>query len=161
MNVKWARMLDHPGSSLSFPMRTSKPVTAHPPYIIEPIFKQFATLLPERKVDHPFGCHRSRIPNRVVFDKLVQMLVFGCAYEKVADEECSATTLRRRRDEWISSGAMEKLRWMMLEAYDRITGLEVSDVAVDYCIAKAPCRGERAGRSPVDRGKRASNSRRS
>ena len=72
---------------------------AHPPYIIEPIFEQFATLLPERKVDHPFGCHRSRIPNRVVFDKLVQVLVFGCAYEKVADEECSATTLRRRRDE--------------------------------------------------------------
>jgi hypothetical protein len=41
---------------------------------------------------------------------------------------------------------------MVLEAYDRIIGLDLSDVAVDGCITKAPC-GERAGRSPVDRGK--------
>jgi predicted ester cyclase len=33
---------------------------AIPPYIIEPIFEQFAALLPEREVDHPLGCHRSR-----------------------------------------------------------------------------------------------------
>src|SRR3712207_2868414 len=134
-------MLDHPGSSLSFPMEGACPVPALPPYIIEPIFEQFAALLPERNVDHPLGCHRSRIPDRVIFDKLVQVLVFGCAYERIADEECSASTLRRRRDEWIGSGAMEKLREMVLEAYDRIIGLEVSDIAVDCCITKAPCGG--------------------
>ena len=32
-------------------------------------------------------------------------------------------------------------------------GLDLSDVAVDGCITKAPCGGEKAGRSPVDRGK--------
>jgi IS5 family transposase len=42
---------------------------------------------------------------------------------------------------------------MVLEAYDRIIGLEISEVAVDCCITKAPCGGQRAGRSPVDRGK--------
>jgi hypothetical protein len=42
----------------------------------------------------------------LVFDKLVQVFVFGCAYERIADESCSATTLRRRHDEWIDSGAM-------------------------------------------------------
>jgi IS5 family transposase len=41
----------------------------------------------------------------------------------------------------------------VLEAYDRIIGLELSDVVVDGCITKAPCGGERAGKSPVDRGK--------
>ena len=41
----------------------------------------------------------------------------------------------------------------MLEAYDRMIGLELADVAVDCCITKAPCGGEKAGRSPVDRGK--------
>src|SRR5215218_5917184 len=46
------------------------------------------------------------VPDRLVFDKLVQVLVFGCAYERISDESCSATTLRRRRDEWIDSGAM-------------------------------------------------------
>ena len=123
------------------------------PYIINPIWEQFEALLPERNVDHPLGCHNPRIPDKVVFEKLVQVLVFGCAYERIADEGCSATTLRRRRDEWIASGVMEKLQEIVLDAYDRMIGLDLSDVAVDGCITKAPCGGQKAGRSPVDRGK--------
>ncbi len=122
-------------------------------YFIEPIWKQFCALLPERKVEHPLGCHKFRIPDRVVFEKLLQVLVFGCAYWRIADEECSESTLRRRRDEWIDLGVMETLREMALTAYDRTIGLELADVAVDGCITKAPCGGEKAGRSPVDRGK--------
>jgi hypothetical protein len=129
-------------------------VPALPPYISEPIFEQFAALLPYiREVDHPLGCHRPRIPERVVFEKLLQILVFGCAYWRIADESCSASTLRRRRDEWIEAGVMDMLQGLVLESYDRIIGLQFSDVAVDGCITKAPCGGERAGKSPVDRGK--------
>jgi transposase len=123
-------------------------------YLIEPIWEQFRALLPERKTNHPLGCHRSRIPERVVFEKLVQVLVFGCAYERIADASCSESTLRRRRDEWIELGVMERLREICLDAYDRLIGLKLSEVAVDCCITKAPCGGEKAGRSPVDRGKR-------
>jgi len=90
----------------------------------------------------------------VVFEKLVQVLVFGCAYHRIADESCSATTLRDRRDEWIELGVIDALREVVLEAYDRLIGLELSEVAVDCCITKAPCGGEKAGRSPVHRGKR-------
>ncbi len=127
---------------------------ALPPYLIEPIWQQFSALLPEHRTDHPLGCHRSRIPDRVVFEKLVQVLVFGCAYERIADASCSESTLRRRRDEWIEFGVMERLREICLEAYDHLIGLELSEVAVDGCVTKAPCGGEKAGRSPVDRGKR-------
>ena len=49
---------------------------------------------------------------------------------------------------------MDELEEMARESYDRAVGLELSEVAVDCCITKAPCRGEKAGRSPVDRGKR-------
>ena len=126
---------------------------ALPPCLIEPIFEQFSALLPARRTNHPLGCHRPRVPDRVVFEKLVQVLVFGCAYHRIADESCSATTLRDRRDEWIELGVMERLREISLEAYDRIVGLEPEEVAVDCCITKAPCGGEKAGRSPVDRGK--------
>lgn len=122
-------------------------------YFIEPIFEQFRALLPKREVNHPLGCHRPRIPDRVVFEKLLQVLVFGCAYWRIADESCSETTLRRRRDEWIDLGVMDALREMVLEVYDQIVGLDMADVAVDGCITKAPCGGEKAGRSPVDRGK--------
>ena len=126
---------------------------AIPSCIIDPIWDQFSELLPQKKVEHPLGCHNPRIPDRVVFDKLVQVLVFGCAYERIADESCSATTLRRRRDEWIASGVMERLQQIVLDAYDWMIGLDLSDVAVDCCITKAPCGGEKAGKSPVDRGK--------
>lgn len=62
------------------------------PYLIEPIWEQLrrAFLLPERKTNHPLGSHRLRISQRVVFEKLVQVLVFGCAYDRIADECCSA-----------------------------------------------------------------------
>ena len=39
-----------------------------------------------------------------------------------------ATTLRRPRDAWIDSGAMEKLREIVLDAYDHIAGLKLSEV---------------------------------
>jgi transposase len=148
------RLLDHLGSSPSFPTKESLSVPALPPYIIEPIWQQFVALLPARRTDHPLGCHRSRIPDRTVFEKLVEVLVFGCAYERIADESCSATTLRRRRDEWITCGVMDSLRQIALEAYDKVIGLRLADVAVDCCITKAPCGGDKAGRNPVDRGKR-------
>jgi hypothetical protein len=71
--------------------------------------------------------------------------VFGCAYHRIADEECSATTLRDRRDEWIEIGAMDALREIVLEAYGRYIGLDLADVAVDGYTTKAPCGGEKAG----------------
>src|SRR5215210_1120429 len=145
-------MLDHPGSYQAS-RRRRMPVPALPPYLIEPIWQQFSALIPERGASHPLGCHRPRIPNRVVFEKLVEVLVFGCAYRRIADGSCSATTLRDRRDEWIACGVIETLRRIALEAYDRFIGLELADVAVDGCITKAPCGGEKAGKSPVDRGK--------
>jgi transposase len=127
-------------------------VPAIQPYIIEAIFEQFRALIPDREVDHPLGCHRSRIPDLVVFEKLLQVLLFGCAYWRIADGSCSATTLRRRPDEWIEAGVMEALEEIAREAYDRAIGLDLSEVAVDCCITKAPCGGEKVGRNPVDRG---------
>lgn len=126
---------------------------AIPSSIIEPVWDQFAALLPPHRDAHPLGCHRPRIPDRVVFDKLVQVLVFGCAYWRIADADCSATTLRRRRDAWIAAGVMDQLATVVEAAYDRMIGLELTNLAVDGCITEAPCGGEVAGRSPVDRGK--------
>src|SRR5512144_3353208 len=121
--------------------------------VIEPIWDQFQALLPERVVVHPLGCHRPRIPDRVVFDRLVQVLVLGATYAKIADGSCSATTIRDRRDEWIALGIFQALEQLCLEAFDRVVGLDLEDLVVDGCIVKAPCGGEVAGKSPVDRGK--------
>ena len=107
---------------------------AVPPYIIEPVWEQFRALLPQREVDHPLGCHRPRISDQVDFEKLVQVLVFGCSYRRIADEECSATTLRERRDEWIELGAMEALREKALAAYDRVRHRRRSRLASSFAL---------------------------
>ena len=126
---------------------------AVPSSVIEPIWDQFQALIPEIVDAHPKGGHRPRIPDRIVFDKLIQVLVLGAAYEKIADTSCSATTIRRRRDEWIDAGIFPLLEQICLDSYDKIVGLDLANLAVDGCIVKAPCGGEAAGPSPVDRGK--------
>lgn len=124
-----------------------------PSCILDPIREEFLARLPVRQDTHPLGCHRRRIDDAVVFDKLVTVLVYGCGYERVADSTCSATTLRRRRDEWIEAGIAEQLRTTALGAYDQMVGLDLEVLPVDGCITKAPAGGDCAGPSPVDRAK--------
>lgn len=126
---------------------------AVPSSIIDPLWHQFEALIPPVVDEHPLGCHRPRVSDRIIFDKLVQVLVYGAAYVKIADSTCSATTIRRRRDEWIRHGIFAELEQICLNAYDKMIGLDLADLSVDGCIVKAPCGGEAAGRSPVDRGK--------
>ncbi|HTQ89172.1 MAG TPA: IS5 family transposase [Streptosporangiaceae bacterium] len=129
---------------------------AIPSWLLEPLWDQFAALLPDRPVydpAHPLGCHRPRIGDRIIFEKLVQVLRFGCSYTSIADCTCGATTIRDRRNEWIKAGIFARLKQIALEAYDRIVGLVLQEIIIDGCITKAPGGGECAGRSPVDRGK--------
>jgi transposase len=127
-------------------------VPALPSSIIDPIWDQCSALLPAHTAPHPLGCHRPRIPDRIVFEKLVQVLVFGCASQRIADATGSATTVRRRRDAWIAAGVMDSLLGLVIGAYDRMIGLNLAGMRRDGCITTAPCGGEVAGRSPVDRG---------
>jgi transposase len=123
---------------------------------LEPIWHQFSALLPDHPVvspSHPLGCHRRRIPDRVVFEHVVAALVHGSGYERIAGPACSDRTIRRRVRAWAAAGLTQRLHASVIEQYDRMIGLDLDDVAVDGCVTKAPSGGEKAGRSPVDRGK--------
>ena len=74
-------------------------------------------------------------------------------YELIASARCSDRTIRRRLTEWAEQGIGQKLHQLALAAYDKIVGLELDDLATDGCITKAPCGGDKAGPSPVDRRK--------
>jgi transposase len=133
-----------------------EPVPLVPVCLLEPLWEQFAALLPDRPVvspTHPLGCHRRRVPDRRVFEHIVAALVHGSGYERIASPGCSDVTIRRRLKEWAAAGLSEQVHTVALQAYDRIIGLELDDLAVDGCLTKAPSGGEAAGRSPVDRGK--------
>lgn len=81
---------------------------AVPSSLLEPVWVQFEALLPERPEfapTHPLGCHRRRIPDRVVFEAIVRKMVFDAGYEKIAEPGCSDWTIRVRVKEWSQAGA--------------------------------------------------------
>ena len=126
---------------------------ALPSSLIEPLWHQFESLLPPIVDTHPLGCHRPRVADRVVFDKLISRLVLGGSYTKHADATVSATTLRFRRDEWITAGVFFALEQAVLQAFDWLIGLDLEHLSVDGCCVKAPCGGDNTGPNPTDRGK--------
>jgi transposase len=125
------------------------------PRVAQAVWKAIEGHLPPRPPDmHPLGCHRLRIPDRDCFDGILARLVTGCSWD-VAARLCRAseTTLRARRTEWLAAGVFDKLVEEAIDGYDKIIGLDLSEVAVDGSLHKAPCGGEGTGPNPTDRAK--------
>jgi len=125
------------------------------PTVVDAIWASFAAYLPEQGVcAHPLGCHRQRISERDCFEAILFRLVTGCSWD-VAGRlgKGSETTLRRRRDEWVAAGAFAHLVEEAISAFDKVIGLDFSDVSIDGSLHKAPAGGEGTGPNPTDRGK--------
>jgi len=126
--------------------------------VVDAVWAAVEPLIPARTSDqHPLGCHRPRVPDRVCFEGILIRLVTGCAWvdvEHLLGNQVSDTTLRDRRDEWIAAGGFERLADEAVAGYDRVVGLDFSECSVDGSQHKAPAGGEGTGPSPVDRGKR-------
>src|SRR5665811_1692811 len=126
------------------------------PEVVDTVWAAIEPLIPAVSEHHPLGCHRLRISDRLCFWGILVRLVTGCSWvtvEAILEHRVSDTTLRSRRDEWTDAGVFDAVRDEAMAAYDRIIGLDLSEVAVDGSIHKAPCGGEGTGESPVDRAK--------
>src|SRR3954454_13980600 len=124
------------------------------PRAVGAVWAAVEPLLPERVDTHPLGCHRRRTDDRACFEAILFRLVTGCSWD-VAGRlgKGSETTLRRRRDEWLAAGVFDALVAEAIAAYDRVIGLDLSDVAIDGAQHKAPFGEEGTGPNPVDRSK--------
>ena len=125
------------------------------PTVVDAIWQYFAAYLPKRgESTHPLGCHRPRISDRDCFEAILFRLVTGCSWD-VAGRlgKGGETTLRRRRDEWVAAGAFQHLVEEAINAFDKLIGLDLSEVSVDGSLHKAPMGGEGTGPNPTDRGK--------
>ena len=129
-----------------------------PASLIEPVWVQFCHLLggsdrPEFQPGHPWGCHRRRVPDGVVFDCVIAALVHGSGYERVAVPGRADRTIRRRLHEWAASGPTEQLLRDALAAFETMIGLQLGDITVDGCITNAPCGRELRHSTAVGRGR--------
>jgi transposase len=125
------------------------------PTVVDAVWQSFAAYLPERgHTNHPLGCHRPRISDRDCFEAILFRLVTGCSWD-VAGRlgKGGETTLRRRRDEWVAVGAFQHLVEEAIKGFDKMIGLDLSEVSVDGSLHKAPMGGEGTGPNPTDRGK--------
>ena len=126
------------------------------PEVVDAVWDQLKDLLPEPIDEHPLGCHRRRVDNRVCFRGILIRLSTGCSWEdaeRLIDHAASDTTLRSRRSEWLHAGVFDQLFLNALTAYDKIIRLDLTHAAIDGSQHKAPCGGPGTGRNPTDRGK--------
>ena len=82
------------------------------PEVMDAMWAAAEPRLPVGGGDHPLGCHRPRISDRVCFEGIVIRLLTGCSWvtaERLLGGAVSDTTLRARRDEWIAAGVFDEL----------------------------------------------------
>lgn len=123
--------------------------------VVDAVFATIEALLPDPP-SHPLGCHRPRVPDRLCFRGILIRLVTGSSWvdiEAILDHQVSDTTLRARRDQWITAGIFDQLCSQATTAFDRIIGLDLTEVAIDGSLHKAPYGGEGTGPNPCDRAK--------
>ena len=101
-----------------------------PSSVTEPAWVEFAALIgvsdrPEFSPDHPWGCHRRRVPDRVVFEHVLAALVHGSGYERIATPGCSDRTIRRRLDDWAAAGKGEDVLRAAVAGFDQMIGLDL------------------------------------
>jgi len=129
---------------------------AFDPEVVDAIWAAIEPLIPVVIDTHPLGCHRPRVPDRDCFQVILVRLATGCSWEdaeRLCANKVSDTTVRARRDDWIAAGVFDAIADEAIAAYDRVIGLDLSDVAVDGSLHKSPGGGEGTGKNPTDRAK--------
>lgn len=126
------------------------------PEVVEAVWAAVEGVIPVPADTHPLGRHRRRVPDRLCFEGMLIRLVTGCSWEdteQLLGRRVSDTTLRTRRDQWVRAGVFDLVVEEAISGYDRIVGLDLSEVSLDGSQHKAPCGGEGTGPNPVDRAK--------
>jgi transposase len=126
------------------------------PEVKDVIWQAIEPLIPIPVDNHPLGTHRPRASDRDCFEVMLVRLVTGCSWEdaeKLTGGKVSDTTARARRDEWEKAGVFDAIAAEAINAFDKIVGIDLTDVALDGSSHKSPCGGPGTGKNPTDRAK--------
>ncbi|MBK8334989.1 MAG: transposase [Acidimicrobiaceae bacterium] len=121
--------------------------------MVDAVWTAIAGLIPTPHDDHPLGWHRPRIPDRLCFRGILIRLVTGSSWvdiEQILNRQVSDTTLRSRHDEWIAAGVFDALKNEATVAFDRIIGLDLTEVSIDGSLHKAPMAAKERRTPPMN-----------
>ena len=127
------------------------------PEVFDAVWTAVRTSFPSRPKTHPLGCHRHRVSDRLCFvgdpdPAGHRVLVDQCRSDPrvpgLRHHACGPGATSGS-----VAGSSTPCGTTPCGAYDRIIGLDLSEVALDGSLHKAPCGGEGTGKNPTDRGK--------
>ncbi len=78
---------------------------AFDPEVMDIVWEGIEALIPVPRNHHPLGCHRPRASDRDCFEVMLVRTATGCSFEdaeRLCGNVVSDTTVRTRRDEWVS-----------------------------------------------------------
>ena len=118
------------------------------------LWAKMEPLLPLRPA-HPLGCHNPRVPDRSAMDAIFFVLRTGCQWNALRETGlCSSSSAHRRFQEWVQAGVFTAFWRRGLLAYDAVSGIDWTWMALDGAMGKAPLGGGKTGPNPTDRAKR-------
>ena len=107
------------------------------------LWAKMEPLLPPRPV-HPLGCHNPRVPDRAAMDAIFFVLRTGCQWNALRETGlCSSSSAHRRFQEWVQAGVFAAFWRRGLLAYDLVSGIDWTWMALDGAMGKAPLGGEK------------------
>lgn len=113
------------------------------------LWERMQPLIPKIITDHPLGCHRGRVPDRVVMTAILFQLRTGCQWKALDGTGiCSGSTAHRRFLEWTEAGVFLKFWKRGLLDYGKLKGIDWRWLSMDGAMTKAPLGGEKNGGQP-------------
>lgn len=107
---------------------------AFDPEVIDAAWASIEQFIPRHVDNHPKEGHRPRIDDRTCFDVVHVRLTTGCSWvdaERICGGKVSDTAVRERYSLWVDAGVFKKVAANAVVAYDRIIGLDMSEIAID------------------------------
>ncbi len=116
--------------------------------VTDEFWQRVEALIPERapQPDKTYlrkpGAGRPPKPARQVFEAIVYVLRTGCQWNALRETGlCSSSSAHRRFQEWVQAGVFTAFWRRGLLAYDAVSGIDWTWMALDGAMGKAPLGG--------------------
>jgi transposase len=119
------------------------------------MWEEMKLIIPKPVDNHPLGCHRQRIDNRIAMNGIYFVLRTGCQWGALDSTNiCKHSVAHKRFQEWVRAGVFQEFWKRGLLMYDKIKGIGWKWISLDGAMTKAPLGGEKTGANPTDRAKK-------